>query len=78
MLRAGRHVVLEKPFALSVNKSEEMAKEAKKRDLLLTTYHNRHWDGRVRPSWQAAKDREAVSLGVTPGSYSEPGTWCTV
>ena len=44
-LRSGRHVVLEKPFAITLAECDEMIAEAQKRNLLLTTYHNRHWDG---------------------------------
>jgi predicted dehydrogenase len=75
-LRAGRHVVLEKPFALSVDECEEMSREAKKRDLLLTTYHNRHWDGSIQTIM-----RELPKIGRPfrweshQGGYNEPGTW---
>lgn len=75
-LRAGRHVVLEKPFALNVAECELMMAEAKKRDLLLTTYHNRHWDGSIQTIV-----RELPKIGRPfrweshQGGYSEPGTW---
>lgn len=44
-LRAGRHVVCEKPFAITTAECDAMIREAKKRKLMLSTYHNRHWDG---------------------------------
>jgi len=75
-LRAGRHVVVEKPFALTVEQCEEMMGEAKKRNLVLTTYHNRHWDGNILTIL-----RELPKIGRPfrweshHGAYSEPGSW---
>jgi scyllo-inositol 2-dehydrogenase (NADP+) len=46
-LKAGRHVVLEKPFAIRLAECDRMIAAARKRGLMLTTYHNRHWDGCV-------------------------------
>jgi scyllo-inositol 2-dehydrogenase (NADP+) len=46
-LRAGRSVISEKPLAITTKDCDAMIAEAKKRGLLLTTYHNRHWDGCV-------------------------------
>lgn len=43
-LKAGRHVVVEKPFALTVKDCDRMINEADKRNLMVTAYHNRHWD----------------------------------
>lgn len=43
-LKAGRHVVVEKPFAITVAECDAMIREARKRKLVLSTYHNRHWD----------------------------------
>jgi predicted dehydrogenase len=75
-LRAGRHVVVEKPFALTVDECEEMTREAKKRNLLLSTYHNRHWDGNILTIL-----RELPKIGRVfrweshHGAYNEPGAW---
>ncbi len=49
-LRAGRHVISEKPLAIRTSDCDTMIREAKKRRLMLTTYHNRHWDGCVLSS----------------------------
>jgi predicted dehydrogenase len=43
-LRAGRHVMVEKPAALSVSDWDEMTAESKKAERLLTVHHNRRWD----------------------------------
>lgn len=44
-LRAGKAVVVDKPFALSAMQAEELVREAEKRQLLLSVFHNRRWDG---------------------------------
>lgn len=44
-LRAGKHVVCEKPLAVTTAECNAMIAEAKKRGLVISTYHNRHWDG---------------------------------
>ncbi|MET0308439.1 MAG: oxidoreductase [Sphingomonas sp.] len=44
-LEAGKHVVIDKPFANSVAEAEELAALAKARGLVLCPFHNRRWDG---------------------------------
>jgi len=44
MLRAGKHVVSEKPFCLTVAEADAMMELAAARDLTLTVYQNRRWD----------------------------------
>ncbi len=44
-LRAGRHVVVDKPLALSSRDTVELAKVARANNVLLSAYHNRRWDG---------------------------------
>ncbi|MEK8034142.1 oxidoreductase [Ideonella sp. DXS29W] len=44
-LRAGKAVVVDKPFALSAEQAGELVSEAEHRGLLLSVFHNRRWDG---------------------------------
>lgn len=44
-LLAGRHVVVDKPFAPTLNEAEELVRLAKERQRLITVYHNRRFDG---------------------------------
>lgn len=44
-LRAGKHVVVEKPFALDAGEALRLDALAKERGLCLTVFHNRRWDG---------------------------------
>jgi scyllo-inositol 2-dehydrogenase (NADP+) len=43
-LLAGKNVVVEKPFTVTVKEAEELIQIAKQQNLLLTVYHNRRWD----------------------------------
>jgi predicted dehydrogenase len=44
-LSAGKNVVVEKPFTVSVSEAEELAALAQKRNLFLSIYQNRRYDG---------------------------------
>jgi predicted dehydrogenase len=43
-LKAGKHVVVDKPFALDLAQAREMAEVAKAAGKLLAVFHNRRWD----------------------------------
>ena len=43
-LRAGKHVVVDKPFTLSVEEAQAVIAEAKTANRLLSVFHNRRWD----------------------------------
>jgi scyllo-inositol 2-dehydrogenase (NADP+) len=47
LLEAGRHVILEKPMALTADECDALIAQAKASEVLLTAYHNRHWDGPI-------------------------------
>jgi scyllo-inositol 2-dehydrogenase (NADP+) len=44
-LRAGKHVVVEKPFTVSVDEADQLIALANERGRVLTVFHNRRWDG---------------------------------
>ncbi|HKN33806.1 MAG TPA: oxidoreductase [Terriglobales bacterium] len=44
-LEAGRHVVIDKPFATTLAEAEELVALARQRDRILTVFQNRRWDG---------------------------------
>jgi scyllo-inositol 2-dehydrogenase (NADP+) len=44
-LAAGKHVVVDKPFAMDVASCRRMEAAAQQHHRLLTCYHNRRWDG---------------------------------
>ncbi|MFU2486716.1 oxidoreductase [Thauera sp. WH-1] len=43
-LRAGRHVVVDKPFTLTLAEARGLARLAAQRDRVLAVFHNRRWD----------------------------------
>lgn len=47
-LKAGKHVVVEKPFTTSYKEAEELIELARKKDLILSINHNRRWDSDIR------------------------------
>jgi scyllo-inositol 2-dehydrogenase (NADP+) len=44
-LEAGRHVVVDKPFTVSLAEADELIALAAARGRVLTVFHNRRWDG---------------------------------
>lgn len=44
-LEAGKHIIVEKPFTQTVEEADELIKFAKDKNLLLSVYQNRRWDG---------------------------------
>ena len=77
-LEAGKHVVVEKPMAIRTAECDTMIAAAKKHRRMLSTYHNRHWDGCIL---QAVKTIRAGAIGepyrvvVNMGGYGKPGDW---
>ena len=77
-LKAGRHVVTEKPFAITTAECDAMIAAARKAKVVISTYHNRHWDG---PILAAVKQVRSGMIGdvykveAHMGGYSKPGDW---
>ncbi|MFB2862757.1 oxidoreductase [Aeromonas sp. MdU4] len=44
-LLAGKHVVIDKPFALDLTEAKALVELAEKQQRLLSIFHNRRWDG---------------------------------
>ena len=44
-LRAGRHVVVDKPFTVALADARELVALARERGRVLSVFHNRRWDG---------------------------------
>lgn len=44
-LKAGKHVVVDKPFALDAAEAERLVELARAEGRMLTVFHNRRWDG---------------------------------
>lgn len=77
-LRSGKHVVVEKPMCITIKEATAMIEEARRRNLMLSVFHNRRWDG----DYLAIKD--VISRGVIGevfhvemfgGGYGHPRKW---
>lgn len=44
-LEAGKHIVIDKPFAATSEECKELAQIAKRKGVLAVPFHNRRWDG---------------------------------
>ena len=44
LLDAGLHVITEKPFTVKVSEADELIDLARDRGVMISVYHNRHWD----------------------------------
>ncbi|MCK4284399.1 MAG: Gfo/Idh/MocA family oxidoreductase [Candidatus Brocadiae bacterium] len=77
-LKAGKHVVSEKPFCITTDEATKMIRAAQRAKVMLSVFHNRRWDGDYRAI------RDIIARGLLgdvyhiecfSGSYDRPGTW---
>jgi scyllo-inositol 2-dehydrogenase (NADP+) len=67
-LQAGKHVVIDKPFAATSEEALELKELAKIQGVVLAPFHNRRWDGDFRTVEQLIAE-EAVGRLVTYESH---------
>ena len=77
-LNAGKSVCCEKPLAITTEECDKMIAAAKKNKVLLTTYHNRHWDGCALTGMKQIKRGvigDVFRIEAHMAGYSKPGNW---
>jgi scyllo-inositol 2-dehydrogenase (NADP+) len=77
-LAAGKHVVCEKPFAITTDECDRMIAAAKAKGLMVSTFHNRHWDGCILKAVElndAGAFGEIVRVDAHMGGHGQPGDW---
>lgn len=78
-LEAGRHVICEKPLAITTGEVDAMMQAAQGSDVMLSAYHNRHWDGRILQAVELVKNQgligEIVRIECHMGNYNKPNDW---
>lgn len=77
-MEAGKHVIVEKPFAITTEECDGMIAAAESRGLLLTAYHNRHWDGCILEALEhigAGEIGQVVRIEAHAGGYAKPRDW---
>ena len=77
-LEAGKHVVLEKPFCITVEEANAMIDAARARGLMLSLFHNRRWDGdylTIRDLVDRGLIGDIYHVECGQGGYGHPGFW---
>ncbi len=77
-LRAGRHAIIEKPMAVTTAECDRMIAAARKKRVLVSTYHNRHWDGCIVNAVRKIRSGligEVFRVEAHMGSWGNPGDW---
>jgi predicted dehydrogenase len=74
-LKAGRHVICEKPMAVTTQECDKLIAAAAQRNLLLSTYHNRHWDGCILRAMDVIRRDELgniIRIDLRSGGRGKP------
>lgn len=74
----GKHVILEKPFCISVKEANNLIETAKKKNLMLSIFHNRRWDGdyvMIKHLIEKGLIGEIFHIECFIGSYSHTRYW---
>lgn len=77
-LKAGKHVITEKPFCLTVAEATAMIDAAKANGVMLSTFHNRRWDGdylAIRDVIDRGIIGEVFHVEASGGGWGHPGHW---
>ncbi|MBD3183882.1 hypothetical protein GF312_16480 [Candidatus Poribacteria bacterium] len=76
LLEAGLHVITEKPFVVHVSEADELIAIAKEKGLMLSVYHNRHWDPDIltaRDILESGVIGDVFSIECNMAGYGPPG-----
>jgi len=77
-LKAGKHVVSEKPFCITTDEATRMIRAAKRAKVMLSVFHNRRWDGdylAIRDIIDRGLLGQVYHIECFFGGYNRPRTW---
>jgi len=77
-LKAGKHVIVEKPMCLTVREADRMIAAAKKHKRMLSVYHNRRLDGDYLALQDIVKKDlvgRIFKIDIGMGGYGKPRRW---
>ncbi|MEM1213864.1 MAG: Gfo/Idh/MocA family oxidoreductase [Planctomycetota bacterium] len=78
-VKAGKHVVTEKPFVVTTAEADKLIALAEKHDVMVSTYHNRHWDGHILRAVDQIVDKGRIGdvfrAELHMGGYGAPRAW---
>lgn len=78
LIDAGKNVICEKPFAITVKECTTMIEAAKEKGIMLSVFHNRRWDGDFLSIKRVIDDGligEIFHIEAYIGNYAHPGYW---
>ena len=76
--KAGKHVVTEKPFCITIEEADDMIAAARSTNTMLSCYHNRRWDGDFTKLLQIVRAGQIGSvfhIDAASSGYGMPGSW---
>lgn len=77
-LKAGKHVVTEKPFCINVDEANQMIDAAQQNGRMLSVFHNRRWDGDyllIQDLIKRGLIGEIFHIECGMAGYNHPGFW---
>jgi predicted dehydrogenase/type 1 glutamine amidotransferase len=77
-LQAGKHVVQEKPFCITVAEANAMIDLARAKGLMLSLFHNRRWDGdylTIQDLIRRGLIGDVFHIECGQAGYNPPGFW---
>lgn len=78
-VKAGKHVVTEKPFVVCTTQADKLIAAAKQHKVMVSTYHNRHWDGWIVRAVREIVDKQSIGevfkIEAHMGGYGMPKAW---
>lgn len=78
-VKAGKSVVTEKPFVVTTAEADKLIAAAEKKDVMVSTYHNRHWDGWIMRAVNEVVTKRAIGdvyrVDLVMGGYGMPRDW---
>jgi predicted dehydrogenase len=81
LLEAGKHIIVEKPFTVTVDEADKLIGLAKRKDRVLSVFQNRRWDGDFMTVEQVIKNKWVGKLVEFElhydryRNYIEANTW---
>ncbi|MEX0655649.1 MAG: DUF4350 domain-containing protein [Phycisphaeraceae bacterium] len=75
---AGKHVITEKPFCITLDEADQMIAAADKANTLLSCFHNRRWDGdfqQLLTLVRRGEIGEVFHIDAASGGYGMPRAW---
>ena len=77
-LNNGKHIIIEKPMAITTEEATSMIETAQKKNVMLSVFHNRRYDGdflTIKEAIDKGLVGDVFRIELYIGSYGHPGIW---